>query len=67
MSSSDEIDVIQRYAAAEKGIEAKIEFMVAAIIRQAEIEHGVEIAELRIIPTHVPRERWAQAICTIAR
>ena len=66
-SSSDEADKIQRYATAEKRIEAKIAFMVAAVIRHAEIEHGVEIGELRINPAHAPRERWGQAICTIAR
>lgn len=66
MSSSDEAAKIQRYAAAEKRIEAKISFVLAAVIRHAEIEHGVEIGELRVNPAHAPRERWGQAICTIA-
>ena len=67
MSSSDEADAIQRFAAAEKSIGDQIAFAVAAVIRRVEIEHGVKIAELHVNPEHAPNERWAQAICTIAR
>lgn len=70
MSSSDAADAadaLQRYAAAEKSIEGKIAFALAAVIQTAEIEHGVKISELRVNPEHARGERWAQAICTIAR
>jgi hypothetical protein len=60
-------DAIRRYAAAEESIEDEIAFAVAAVIRQAEIEHGVETAGLRVNPGHDPGQRWAEAICTIAR
>jgi hypothetical protein len=67
MSLSKDADAVRRYAAAEESIEAEIAFEVAAVIRQAEIERGVEIAGLRVNPAHDPRQRWAEAICTIAR
>jgi hypothetical protein len=67
MASSVEVDMIQRYAQAEKNICDEIGEALAIVIRGAEVQNGVRIGELRVVPRQSgPGERWAQATCTIA-
>jgi hypothetical protein len=67
MASSVEVDMIQRYAQAERNICDEIGEALATVILGAERQHGVMIGELRVVPRQIGSgERWAQATCTIA-
>ena len=60
--------VTQDYAAVEKDICDDVGVALAAVIRAAETTHGVHIDELRgTMLDQGNGERWAQAVCTIAR
>ena len=58
---------IEHFAAAERDICERIGLALGAAIRDAELTHGVSIAELRVTMLDEGRERWAEAVCTIAR
>jgi hypothetical protein len=60
--------VSQDYAAAEKEICDDVGVALAAVIRAAEMGHGVSINELRITMLDEGKgERWVRAVCTITR
>lgn len=58
---------IEHFAAAERDICERIGLALGAVIRDAELTHGVSIAELRVTMLDEGRERWVEAVCTIAR
>lgn len=58
---------IERFSAAERDICERIGLELGAVIRDAESTHGVTIAELRVTMLDKGRERWVEAVCTIAR
>ena len=58
---------IERYSAAERDICERIGLALGAVIRDAELTHGVSIAELRVTMLDEGRERWVEAVCTISR
>jgi hypothetical protein len=58
----------QHFAAAEKDICRDIGIALAAVIRAAEMNHGVFISELHVTKLDGDRgNRWGDAVCTIAR
>jgi hypothetical protein len=58
----------QDYAAAEKDVCDDVGVAFAAVIRAAEMAHGVSINELRItMLDDGSSERWVRAVCTITR
>jgi hypothetical protein len=60
--------VTQDYAAAEKDVCDDVGVAFAAVIRAAEMAHGVSINELRItMLDDGTSERWVRAVCTITR
>lgn len=58
---------IERLSAAERDICERIGLALGAVIRDAEVTHGVSIAELRVTMLDEGRERWTEAVCTISR
>jgi hypothetical protein len=66
--SNAETKVTQHFAAAEKDICADVGIALAAVIRAAEMDHGVSINEVRITRLDGGNgERWLEAVCTITR
>ena len=58
---------IERLAAAERDICERIGLALGVVVRDAELTHGVSIAELHVTMLDEGHERWAEAVCTITR